>query len=515
MGSSLIRGKYVICKVEDRHRATVIDDGAVFQRDGQIVEIGPYAELAARYPGEPEIGSSEMVVIPGLVNAHHHVGLTPFQLGSPDHALELWIGSRIGARTVDHYLDTLYSAFQMIESGITTVQHLYSRVAGGVDAVVEASSNVIQAYQDIGMRVSYAYQLRDQNRLVYGDDEAFLDSLPETIRPGVAEVIDGWRLSVEDALAVFEALHARYAEQQRVRIQLAPQNLHWCSDRALAAVKECADKHQVPMHMHILETAFQKEYARRRTGKTAVRFLHDEFGLLGPSFTMGHGTWLTEEDIALAAETGTHICHNCSSNLRLRSGIAALNEFERRGVGVGIGLDEAGINDDRDMLQEMRLILKLHRTPGMDDSVPTSEQVLRMASEHGAHTTPYGAEIGTLEAGRSADMVLIDWNSVAYPYLDLDQGLSVVDAIVHRARAQGVDTVIVAGEPIYQDGRFTRVNKEEVLEAFARSLRAPLTDVEKRRRVTARQVFPHIQRFYKGYLEDETREPFYAPSSRI
>ena len=184
-------------------------------------------------------------------------------------------------------------------------------------------------------------------------------------------------------------------------------------------------------------------------------------------------------------------------------------------MGVGIGLDEAGINDDRDMLQEMRLILKLHRTPGMDDSVPTSEQVLRMASEHGAHTTPYGAEIGTLEAGRSADMVLIDWNSVAYPYLDLDQGLSVVDAIVHRARAQGVDTVIVAGEPIYQDGRFTRVNKEEVLEAFARSLRAPLTDVEKRRRVTARQVFPHIQRFYKGYLEDETREPFYAPSSRI
>ena len=515
MDSSLIRGKYVICKVEDRHRATVIADGAVFQRDGQIVEIGPYAELAARHPGEAVIGSGEQVVIPGLVNAHHHVGLTPFQLGSPDHALELWIGSRIGARTVDLYLDTLYSAFEMIESGITTVQHLHSRVAGGTEAVVRAATNVIKAYQDIGMRVSYAYQLRDQNRLVYGDDEAFLASLPEDVEPGVAEVIDGWRLSVEDTLAAFEDLHARYAQQQRVRIQLAPQNLQWCSDRALTMVKECADKYRVPLHMHILETAFQKEYARRRTGKTAVRFLHDEFGLLGPNFTMGHGVWLTEEDIALAAETGTHICHNCSSNLRLRSGIAALNEFERLGVRVGIGLDEAGINDDRDMLQEMRLVLKLHRTPGMDDSVPTSEQVLRMASEHGAHTTPYGAEIGTLEVGRSADMVLIDWKSVAYPYLDLDRGLSVVDAIVQRARADGVQTVIVAGEAIYRDGRFTRVNKEEALEELAHRLRAPLTDVEKRRRETARKVFPYIRRFYEGYLDDEPRQPFYAPSSRI
>jgi cytosine/adenosine deaminase-related metal-dependent hydrolase len=515
MPSSLIRGKYVICKVEDRHQARVIADGAVFQRDGGIVEVGPYAELAARHPGEEVIGSGGQVVIPGLVNAHHHVGLTPVQQGSPDHPLELWFASRIGARTVDLYLDTLYSAFEMIESGITTVQHLHSRGGAGPEAVITAADSVIRAYQDIGMRVSYAYGLRDQNYLVYGDDEAFLASLPEDVAPGVAEVIGRQRLSAEDYFAVFEDLHGRHAQHQRVRIQLAPANLHWCSDRALAMAKECAEKFGVPLHMHILETAFQKEYARRRTGKTAIRFLHDEFELLGPSFTMGHGVWLTEEDIELAAETGTCICHNCSSNLRLRSGVAALNEFERHHMRVAIGLDEAGINDDRDMLQEMRLVLKLHRTPGMDDSVPTSEQVLRMASEHGAYTTPYGTEIGTLEPGRSADMSLIDWESIAHPYLDLEQGLSVVDALVHRTKASGVETVIVAGEPIYRDGRFTRVNKEEILEELAHQLRAPLTDVEKRQRETARRVFPYVKRFYDGYLEGETREPFYKPSSRV
>lgn len=515
MASSLIRGKYVISKVESRTQALIIENGAVFQRNGVIVEVGRYADLSARHPDDEVIGSGEHVVLPGFVNAHHHVGLTPVQLGSPDHPLELWFASRIGARSVDLYLDTLYSAFEMIESGITTVQHLHGRAGGGIEGVATAAGKVIKAYQDIGMRVSYAYGLRDQNHLVYGDDEAFIATLPGDLAPGVREVIDAQKLSVEDYFAVFEELHSRYAQEERVRIQLAPANLHWCSDRALAMAKECADKFSVPLHMHILETAYQKEYAHRRTGKTVLRFLHDEFGLLGPNFTMGHGVWLTEDDIDLAAETGTCICHNCSSNLRLRSGVAALNEFERRNMCVAIGLDEAGINDDRDMLQEMRMVLRLHRTPGMDDAVPTSEQVLRMATEHGALTTPYGAEIGTLEPGRAADMSLISWRDIAYPHLDLDQGLSVLDAVIQRAGSGGVDTVLVAGEPIYRDGRFTRVDKAELIDELAKRLRAPLTESEQRRCNTARAVFPYVKHFYDGYLENEEREPFYKPNSRV
>jgi cytosine/adenosine deaminase-related metal-dependent hydrolase len=125
MASSLIRGKYVIVKVESRVDARVITDGAVFQRDGVVVEVGPYAELQARHRPDEVLGSAEHVVVPGFVNGHHHVGLTPLRLGSPDHPLELWFASRMTARDVDPYLDTLYSAFEMLESGITTVQHLH------------------------------------------------------------------------------------------------------------------------------------------------------------------------------------------------------------------------------------------------------------------------------------------------------------------------------------------------------------------------------------------------------
>jgi cytosine/adenosine deaminase-related metal-dependent hydrolase len=263
--------------------------------------------------------------------------------------------------------------------------------------------------------------------------------------------------------------------------------------------------------MHLLETAYQKEYAQRRTGMTAVRYL-DGLGLLGPQMTLGHGVWVTEEDIERVAATGTMICHNASSNLRLRSGVAPLNHWTARGVRVALGLDEAGLNDDRDILQEMRVVLRLHRVPGMDDVVPTCPQVFQMATENGALTTGFADTIGTLAPGKAADLVLMNWRQVAYPYLDQDA--PVLDAVVHRGKTAGVETVLVAGEPVLRDGKSTRVNKAEVLDALAASLRVPLQPDEERRRRLSREVFPHVQRFYDGWLDERARDPFYRPSSR-
>src|SRR5262249_15490493 len=119
MPASLVRGRYVITRTDGRDGAGVLEDAALFQRDRGSREIGPEPARRERHPADLVVGSADHVVLPGLVNAHHHVGLTPFQLGSPDHPLELWFASRLGARTVDPYLDTLYSAFEMLESGIT------------------------------------------------------------------------------------------------------------------------------------------------------------------------------------------------------------------------------------------------------------------------------------------------------------------------------------------------------------------------------------------------------------
>ena len=142
----------------------------------------------------------------------------------------------------------------------------------------------------------------------------------------MAAYLQAQAIPIEDHLGFFADLWERWNHQERIRIQLAPANLHWCSDKALKALREHATKYGVGMHMHLVETAYQKEYAQRRTGTTAAGYLED-LGLLGPHMTIGHGVWLTEADIERVAATGTMICHNASSNLRLRSGVAPLNHW--------------------------------------------------------------------------------------------------------------------------------------------------------------------------------------------
>jgi len=514
MATSLIRGKYVVRGVLDRHRVDYIEDGAVLQRDGRILAVGAHADLLAlpEAEGAERLGSTDHVVLPGFVNAHHHVGLTPLQLGSPDLPLEQWFASRLGARAVDRRLDTLYSAFEMIESGITTVQHLHGRIPGDAAAIATGADEVLRAYADIGMRASYAYMLRDQNRLVYEDDEAFLRRLPRDLAEPLARWFALLGQSVADQLGAFRLLHGRWADHPRIAIQLAPANLHWCSDRALADLQNEAAATGAPMHMHLLETPYQKEYALRRTGRSAVAHLH-RLGMLGPKMTIGHGTWLTEADIELLAETGTCVCHNCSSNFRLRSGVAPLNFMERRGITVGLGLDEAGINDDRDMLQEMRLVLRAHRVPGMDDQIPTPAQVLRMATAGGAATTPFSGLIGRLEPGLRCDLSLLRWSQVAAPFLDPDT--DPIDAVILRAKTEGVETVLVDGEAIYRERRFTRLDRAAATGELAARMAIPPTEEESERRRLAKGLAPYVKAFYADYLRDQARSPFYSPSSRF
>ena len=513
MSASLVRGLHVFTRARDREHFERVDDGAVRQENGRVAEVGRFDDLARRYPTLPVIGNGRQVVLPGFVDAHHHVGLTPLQLGSPDMPLELWFITRLVARRIDPYLDTLYSAFEQIASGITTVAHLQPAFPGDLAGVETAANAIIRAYEDVGMRVSYSYGLRDQNRLVYKDDNEFVASLPADLQGPMSRAYGRFKLTADDYFALFESLFERHKGKDRVRIQLAPANLHWCSDKSLERFRETAERFHVPLHMHLVETAFQREYARRRTGGGTAVDLLDKMGLLGPSMTLGHGVWLSERDLDRVAETGTCICHNCSSNFRLRSGVAPLNAFEKRGITTAIGIDEAGINDDRDMLQEMRLVLRAHRVPGMEDlDVPTVPQVVRMATAGGAATTGFAGEIGTLEPGRACDLVMIDWDKVALPYLDPLTGP--LEAVVQRAKTSAVDLVMIGGEIVYRDGRFTRIDRDAVLKEIHASLAKPFADDELERRALSKAVLPHVRKLYAGYTDLGAVTPFYRTSAR-
>ena len=260
---------------------------------------------------------------------------------------------------------------------------------------------------------------------------------------------------VADVMPVLEEICQKYgnSRHERAQVTMAPSNVHRCSDELLIALKQLAGRYSTGIHIHLKETVYQKLYGYQAWNKTPLQHLHD-LGFLGPEVTCGHSVWATDEDLQIMAATGTNICHNASSNLRLQSGIAPMERILATGIKVAIGSDEAGLNDDKDLFQEMRLVLKIHRVAGIELEPPTACQVLQMATVNGAYASWFGDRIGTLEPGKRADLALLDLRNIEEPFLDPE--VSVVDALVHRGRGIDVDTVMVDGEVVLRDGQLTR-----------------------------------------------------------
>ena len=499
MAQMLVRGRHVVCRVTGRNDAEIVNDGAVVVDGGAIVEVGRFDDMRSKYPAGEVIGSDRYAVIPGLINSHHHVGLTPFQLGALDAPLESWIIARWAIRDVDPYLDTLWCAIQMIESGITTVQHnhMAARLPLGVE-LYDAASEIVNAYEDSGMRVAFSLSTRDQNHLVYEDDTRFLSTLPTRLADRARGHIAARPISLEEYLAACGELHAR-RQGSRTNIFVSPHNVHWCSDEMLTAISDFARMHGTGFHIHLQETIYQRMYGTRHWNGTPLAHLA-ELGVLGPEVSCAHGVWLSESDVDILGETDTAICTNPSSNLRLKSGVAPINRLLKDGILVALGIDEAGINDDNDILQEMRMAQKIHREPGIDSPYPTSHDVLELATANGAKVTFFDG-VGTIEPGKRADLVLVDLDRIEDPYLHPDT--DIVDALVYRGKGLDVDTVMVDGEILLRGGEFLKVDKSEVRARLQESLARELTDREINRAELSSELLPYVNRWFSAWDLEE------------
>ena len=509
MATSLIRGRYIVCEAgTDASSSRVIADGAVFQRDGVIESVGPYEELKAANQADEEIGGPGFVVMPGLVNAHHHGrGVSTFQMGSTDGCLETWILSGWGRRPYDHYLMTLYTAIQMVESGTTTV--MYNHPQTPASGLEDDLNEVLRGFVAAGMRTAFSVYYRERNRVVYQDDESFISRLPADLASDLRRYLDAINLTESDYFRTFENLHGRFAKnaESRVSVLLSPSNVQWVSDDFLLRTKEQATRYGVPIHLHLVESWYQKEYGIRTWGYTPVQHLSNlEF--LGPEVSCAHSVWLTDGDIRLLAGSGATVCHNPSSNLRLKNGIAPVNAMLAGGVNVAVGTDSTAINDDDDMVQEMRLLSKLHREPGLERPAVNSHQVLRMATANAARATGFQGKIGVLAPGYWADMVLLDLAAMEEPYIEPDT--SVVDTILYRGKASHVDTVLIQGEVVVRDGHFIKADKAEIVREMRDNLSGPLEPETVAARRMASRLTPYVAEFYDEWrLPSEGAHYFY------
>jgi 5-methylthioadenosine/S-adenosylhomocysteine deaminase len=509
MAARLVRGRFVVVDPGGLPASGLIEDGAVVIERGRVAEVGSYVELRTRHPNIHEIGSDAHVVLPGFVNTHHHGwGLTRFQLGVLDDYLERWIPPLWAAKPLDRYLEMLFADMKNIQSGVTTHLHAaYFRDWAYCGDFEQETRAALQAHTDSGIRTAYAAQVLDRNTFVYQDDGEFLASLPKELAKTLESFVPRSRLNSgsDDFFSSVERLVQDFGDHSRIKLLLGPVNPVWCSDELLRRCREVASAISTGLHIHCQETPFQRECSKAMyRGKTSVEHLYD-LGILGPDVSLGHALWLDERDMDICAETGTSLAHNPGSNLRLRNGIMPLPRMLEKGINVCIGLDGDSMNDDEDILQEMRLAHKLSMLPrGLEPAAaPSSHDILRMATVNGARATTLGDEIGSLKPGCKADVVLIDFDRVAWPYVD--PGVDVIDAILYRAKAAHVDTVLIDGNVVLERGKFTRLDEGEIAGRLTELAEREPSPHVKRWQHAMRDLEAQVARFYSGWRTPEYR----------
>jgi cytosine/adenosine deaminase-related metal-dependent hydrolase len=474
----------------------VLENAAIAFRDGVVVATGPREEVISQYPDFARIGSSQhTIVMPGLVNSHHHgFGLSTVQFGYRDDYLETWLIDLISMPPVDPFLDTLWSAMRQVRSGVTTVQHsafVRSPVRFG-----EEVEDALRAYSELGVRALLAIQARDQNSYVYQDDDAFLDSVPAEVAAKVRAAESKLPWPSWDEIKQVVLHHAsELAENPMLGVQICAEGPEWCSEDLLVDIAATARANDLRVHMHCLETPFQPDYMRELYGTDAISKLK-EIGFLGPHLSLAHAAWITTEQLDICAAEGVTLCHCPSSNLRLRNGIFPLEAAHRAGVSVGLGLDSNTINDNDDMLQEMRLALRLHRMPQHPELswAPTAEDILTLATSGGAAAVGRSGELGSLDAGMAADLVMLDGQKLLFPYASGD--VSIGEHIVGRATPDVITDVIIAGEHVLAGGEFANVDEAQVGRELAASVRQPIPSEQQEWRDAMVALHPHVRDFY-------------------
>jgi cytosine/adenosine deaminase-related metal-dependent hydrolase len=384
-----------------------------------------------------------LLAMPALCNAHDHGrGLKSLAIGADDDALELWLPSLAAEPVIDPYLRAATAFARMAESGICAINHCHNPQDGS--RLLQEAQGVARAAQDVGLRVSFALPFFDRNRLVYGDTRDLLRYLPADDHERILAAGTGFT-SVAERLALAEGI-AEW-ESPFFVLQYGPVGPQWVSDSGMELIAAASARTGRRVHMHLFETRLQREWADAQYSQGYLHYL-DEIGLLTSRLTLAHCVWLRQDEIELLAQRGVAVSINASSNLRLQSGIAPVAAYLSAGLRWGIGLDGMALDDDDDMLREMRLLRHLARATGRE---PVSDANLFDAALRVGRETILGDDGGgTIEAGTPADILLLDFAAMTRDVIATNP--DPLPILLGRMTRGHVRRLMVAGRMIVEDG---------------------------------------------------------------
>ena len=396
-----------------------------------------------------------LLAMPALVNAHDHARpLSTTSFGAGGKPLETWL-LRLGAMpAIDPYQGALAAFGRAARAGAASVMAHYTRFHGPMLPVDEVRA-VARAAADVGIRVTFAMFMRDRNPLVYGNAAPVLDALPSAARRVIEAQFMAPMPDPQQQIARVEAI-ATAVESPMFSVQYGPNGVQWCSDELLGAIAQASARTGRRVHMHLLETQYQRAFADRTCPEGVLNRLH-QLGLLTDRLALAHCVYARPDELDLIARCGAVIVTNASSNLHLRSGVAPIGAAIARGCRVAMGVDGSALDEDDDVLREMRLGHFLHGGRGFD-SVVTRADWLAGSVRHGRFANGAPGP-GVLETGAPADILVLDLDR-----LDRDALMPVapLDLVFGRATQAHVVQLFVAGREIVRDGRLTGVDLEAV-----------------------------------------------------
>lgn len=391
-----------------------IIEGDVVIRDGRIESIGKSNDAVDRV-----IDGTGSYLLPGFIQTHMHLCQTLFRGYADDLALLDWLKTRVWPMEAAHTPRSLAAAAQqaaseLLQSGTTTV--LTMETVHDTDAVFEA-------LEPMGLRAVVGKCMMDAD-----------DAVPSRLMEETAK-------SIDESIAIAKRWHGR--ANGRLRAAFAPRFAVSCSRELLEAVGRLAIEHQLVIHTHASENLDEIALIKLRTGRKNIDYLA-ETGIASKHLCLAHCVWVDEDEQALIAERDVKVLHCPGSNLKLGSGLAPVVEMRAKGISVSLGADGAACNNHLDMFEEMRLAAVLQSVRHKPGAL-TARDVLAMATREGARALGLQNEIGSIEPGKRADLILIDANGPD-PY----------STIVYASRGTNVRTTIVDGEVLIDEFRPTR-----------------------------------------------------------
>lgn len=401
--------------------AEPIHDAYVKIIDDKIVEVGPWREGVA---GEADVvtDARTKLVMPGLVNTHTHAAMVLFRSLGDDYPLYTWLQEKIwpleaNLSAEDVYYGTRLAINEMLCSGTTTFADQYFFMDEVAEAVAESGIRAVLS------------------RGILGSDDEVETKLEEAI-----EQAKKWKGKADG----------------RVTAMLGPHAPYTLSPAALRQIITAARHYQLSLHIHVSETRDELEEIGKNYGKRPIAYLVDQ-GLFSRPVLLAHGVWLDEGEISYLAKQKVAVAHNPSSNLKLASGIAPVAQLQKAGVLVSLGTDGAASNNRLDMFTEMRTASLLHKVVNNDPTVLPAETALKMATINGARALGLGDQIGSLEPGKKADLIMIDLEQN-----HLTPCFNPVSLMVYTARGSDVSAVMVNGKWLVKEGRILAEDEQKV-----------------------------------------------------